>query len=202
MNYRQKLGYTALGAIIMLIGLTIGTIVAPPLIAQNTGVFDTIECKSLTILDNNGQPAINLVSDPVRNIIAVHKPGETEPDITISSGVISNDIMFHGEHGEHGEHALSLSHIRADSSNQIMLSNPNGKIGITIASATQGNLMSFASRTGKPALLLYNLPNIRNGITISDNNDNHAVTVNSSVRYGNTVNVHDKHGAIIWEAPE
>ena len=33
-----------LGAIIMLIGLTVGAIVSPPLIAQRNGVFDEIEC--------------------------------------------------------------------------------------------------------------------------------------------------------------
>ena len=199
MNYRQKLGYIALGAIIMLAGLTIGTIVAPPLIAQNTGVFDTIECKSLTILDNNGQPAITLLSGATRNIIAVHKLGETEPDITISSGLISKDIMIHGDHGDHG---LSLSYVRDDSSSHIILANPNGKMGVHIATATQGNMMSLQSRSGKKAVTLYHVPNLRNGISISDHNDNHAVTVNSSVRYGNTVNVHDKNGAVIWEAPE
>ena len=158
----------------------------------------TSECKSLTILDNNGQPAITLLSGETRNIIAVHKPGETEPDITISSGLISNDIMIHGDHGEH---ALSLSYVRDDSSNHIILADPKGKIGVQIATATQGNLMSLQSRSGKPAVTLYHVPNLRNGISISDNNDKHAVTINSSVRYGNTVNVHNKNGAITWEAP-
>ena len=199
MNYRQKLGYILLGAVIMLTGMTIDSIVAPPLIAQHNGTFDTIVCKSLTILDNNGQPAIDLVTDPERNAVAIHKPGEKEPDITISSGAISSDIMIHGDHGEF---ALSLSYTRADSSNHIMLADPNGKVGITIATATQGNLVSLASPTGKSALLLYNLPNIRNGITISDNNDKNALSINASVRYGNSFNVHDKTGAIIWGAPE
>ena len=36
MNLKQKCFYTALGAVIMLIGLGIGAIVSPPLIAQNT----------------------------------------------------------------------------------------------------------------------------------------------------------------------
>jgi hypothetical protein len=31
MNYKQKLGYTLLGAGIMLIGLAVGAIVAPPM---------------------------------------------------------------------------------------------------------------------------------------------------------------------------
>ena len=105
-------------------------------------------------------------------------------------------------HGDHGDHALSLSYVRDDSSSHIVLADPNGKIGVQIATATQGNLMSLQSRSGKPAVTLYHVPNLRNGISISDHNDNHAVTVNSSVRYGNTVNVHDKNGAVIWEAPE
>ena len=62
MNYRQKLGYTVLGAVIMLVGLNVGSILSPSLVAQNNGVFDEIECSVLRVINKNGNPAILLGS--------------------------------------------------------------------------------------------------------------------------------------------
>lgn len=62
MNHKQKLGYTVLGAVIMLVGLAIGAIVSQPLIAQRNGVFDEIVCKSLEVVDDKGKTQIFLGS--------------------------------------------------------------------------------------------------------------------------------------------
>ena len=40
MNRQNRLGYTIMGAAMMLIGIAVGLIVSPPLIAQREGVFD------------------------------------------------------------------------------------------------------------------------------------------------------------------
>ena len=58
MNHKQKLGYTVLGAVIMLIGIGVGSIVCPPLVAQRNGVFDEIVCSKLTVVDEMGKVAI------------------------------------------------------------------------------------------------------------------------------------------------
>ena len=63
MNYKQKLGYTALGAAIMLIGMWVSPLISPPVTAQHNGVFDKIQCTSLTVVDNMGKPAVILGSD-------------------------------------------------------------------------------------------------------------------------------------------
>ena len=47
MNNRQKLGYMALGATILAVGITIGQFVTPNIEAQNNGVFDKIVCRDL-----------------------------------------------------------------------------------------------------------------------------------------------------------
>ena len=39
MNHKQKFGYMALGAGIMLIGLVVGAIVSPPIFAYGDGKF-------------------------------------------------------------------------------------------------------------------------------------------------------------------
>ena len=56
----MTLGYTALGAVLMLIGLGVGAIVSPPLIAQRIGVFDEIHCSKLTVSTKYGKPVIVL----------------------------------------------------------------------------------------------------------------------------------------------
>ena len=60
MNYKQKLGYMALGAGILAVGIIIGQIITPDIEAQSNGVFDEITCRSLKVVDENGKTAIEL----------------------------------------------------------------------------------------------------------------------------------------------
>ena len=60
MNHKQKLGYMALGAGILAIGIIIGQWGTPDIEAQNKGVFDEIQCKNLIIVDDAGKQAIEL----------------------------------------------------------------------------------------------------------------------------------------------
>lgn len=60
MNFRQKLVYAMFGALLALAGVLFGSIISPPLIAQNNGVFDTVVCKGLSVVDKAGNPRIML----------------------------------------------------------------------------------------------------------------------------------------------
>jgi hypothetical protein len=60
MNHKQKLGYTLLGAGIMAVGITIGQVITPDIEAQSNGVFDEITCRSLEVVDENGNTGIML----------------------------------------------------------------------------------------------------------------------------------------------
>ena len=60
MNHKQKLGYMALGAGILAIGIIIGQWGTQDIEAQNNGVFDEITCRSLKVVDENGKMAIEL----------------------------------------------------------------------------------------------------------------------------------------------
>ena len=55
MNYKQKFRYTLLGTVTMLMGLAVGVIISPPLIAQRSGGIDEIVCSKLTIVDKYGR---------------------------------------------------------------------------------------------------------------------------------------------------
>ena len=72
MNYRQKLGYTALGAMIMLVGMSVDSILSPLSVAQSNGVFDEIQCSTLTVVDEIGEPAISLSSYDDGNAMMIY----------------------------------------------------------------------------------------------------------------------------------
>ena len=76
MNHRQKLGYMALGALILAIGITIGQCITPNIEAQQNGVFDEITCRQLTVVDENGKMAIGLGSLGTGNSITIWDPNE------------------------------------------------------------------------------------------------------------------------------
>ena len=54
MNRQQKLGYMVLGAVIMAVGIGLGAVVSPPLIAHRNGVFDEVVCGKLTVVNEKG----------------------------------------------------------------------------------------------------------------------------------------------------
>ena len=58
MNYKQKLGYTALGAAIALIGIGGGIVVSPLFAVEPNTTFGEIECAKLTVTDEDGNPCV------------------------------------------------------------------------------------------------------------------------------------------------
>lgn len=57
MNHKQKIGYTFLGAFIILIGMLIDNLTSPPVTAQNNG---ELTCQKLTFVDETGMPLFTL----------------------------------------------------------------------------------------------------------------------------------------------
>ena len=94
MNQKQKLGYTALGAVIMLVGIGIGSIVSPPLIAQGDGVFDAIKCTKLIVADKAGKTAIRLdASEDGNSVIVYDRAGKAA--IQLSSLKETNGVIVY-----------------------------------------------------------------------------------------------------------
>ena len=71
MNHKQKLEYMAVGAGILALGIIIGQVITPDIEAQNNGVFDSITCRSLTVLDKFGRDAIMLNTTNNNNSLTV-----------------------------------------------------------------------------------------------------------------------------------
>ena len=63
MSLKQKLGYMALGALILALGIIIGQVIAPDIEAQSNGVFDEITSRSLRIVDKDGKAKVILAAE-------------------------------------------------------------------------------------------------------------------------------------------
>ena len=112
MNHKQKLGYMALGAGILALGIIIGQVVTPDIDAQNNGVFDKITCREIEVIDKDGETAIRLYTT---------KHGG---DIRMDSKDGKRAIMGIGERG--GEFYLSGKGKGSDGGTVSMYTDENG----------------------------------------------------------------------------
>ena len=96
-----------LGAGIMLIGLVVGAIVSPPLIAQRVIVaqnreFDDVQCKRLTVVDENGNEAIVLEAGKVSNMITINAKYGKGAILINASEQLGSGIAIFDRHGKGG----------------------------------------------------------------------------------------------------
>ena len=92
MNHKQKLGYMALGAGILAVGIIIGQWGTPDIEAQSNGVFDKITCREIEVVDKDGETTI-LVGD---GDIFFHKGGGTA---FMGAHEHGGSVLIHGKGG-------------------------------------------------------------------------------------------------------
>ena len=141
MNHKQKLGYTLLGAGIMLAGITIGQFITPQLQAQNNGVFDKITCRELEVVDQDGKKAIGLQSNEKVNTVVVYGSGGNKA-VELGSNKIykfGEDIenwvavLDGGTYGRTGELAILLASYD-DDTNMVAIAHKHGNDAIRLFS--------------------------------------------------------------------
>ena len=104
MNFKQKLGYTAFGAAIMLIGVLAANHLTP-IAAQHNGVFDEITCERL-VVSNNGK--MNLVltgTEHGGSILVLDKHENDRIELGIrqeetDSSILISSLQFRGGIGK------------------------------------------------------------------------------------------------------
>ena len=171
MQNRIKLGYTVLGAVIMLIGLTVGAIVSPPLIAQRNGVFGEVVCTRLTVVDKHGRTAIDLEStEKANSILLIDKADNL---------------------------AVSLSAIRAygkyAASHGVAVYDQAGKNAVVLNSTPVSNTV-HVYREDKFGVVLHAETLLGNHVTVQDQKGNTVVDLQAAGRAPNGVFVLDKAG--------
>ena len=158
MNYKQKYFYTALGAAIMLIGMGVGAIVSPPLVAQDTakkGVFTEIECRRLVVRDKAGNKAVAVYAEALGNSVAVYNPGGQRA-VILSAGQ-GNSVTVRDEGGKELIHLSANQELGAAAfirspvdKNRIALMARKSKNSVTIYDEAGDVLWEMPNRIDKP----------------------------------------------------
>ena len=211
MNYRQKLGYTLLGAVIMLTGMTVDSILAPPSVAQRNGIFDEIECSELTVRGPNGKRAITLSSHPTSGTEInlydqagtrrINVQADTDgsymkinhkgtPSITIIADKDGVILTMDNAQGKELIHLGADDHMR-----NLSLKHPDGTSAADIVSLGNGstNVLSLRNRDGAKALELGCDDGMSRGMTIYNNAGKKSATLLTGERSG-------KHALTIYDA--
>ena len=178
----------------MLVGLGIGAIVTPPLIAQDNGVFDEIICNRLIVLNQQGKPAILLTSTDKGNIFGMMNP-QGNKAISLTSTDDENTLMIITPAGKGGclidssNHSNSLTLLQEDNIGIALESGP-GMRYITLLNAEQQPLINLIGHDSGTSL-----------IELTTSTDKKAVLLES--RFDGSSNdmvLYDKLGNAIWQA--
>ena len=121
MNHKQKLGYMALGAGILAVGIIIGQVITPNIEAQQNGFFDTITCRELKVVDKNGKTAIRLSTFLGANGVSILDKNE-KGAIVLSALEKSNEINIYDKN-----RAEAIALRTGEGVNNIAVKDPEGK---------------------------------------------------------------------------
>ena len=143
MNYKQKLGYMALGAGILAIGIIIGQIIAPDIEAQSNGVFDIIRCRQLWVVDDNGEIGIIMASSENNDHIILGGLNKGQVVLSASTtGSLSNITL--SDLKRNPRINLSNTHLW----NQIDIRSKAGNTAISLKSLDSNNDITIYDQAG------------------------------------------------------
>lgn len=194
MNNRQKLGYMALGAWILAIGMAIGQFITPNIEAQHNGVFDTVMCSKLFVknigddmsgvyltptsvmIARGADKAIELqCSEDQQNEVVIYNPKTGERFITMGSHWERNsDTEVAGVFlwDRRDANSISVSMLSTDEANEVTVVNPQtGKKAVGMKSVSGGNSV-YVYNQGKRAIDLSSVPMLGNSLVVSDKQEN------------------------------
>ena len=172
MNYKQKLGYTFLGAAVMAVGITIGQFSTPNIEAQNNGVFDEIVCKKITVTNPDGNPGILLESKKDGSGIRIHH--------------------------KQGKEAVSL--IAGGGLAFIQITKPSGEPAANLMCGGPASFFSLYGEGEKAAISLSVLAKAGQSITMADEKGTDMIRLDANL-FGNYITISDEAGERVWRAP-
>lgn len=148
MNNRQKLGYMALGAVVLAVGIAIGQFMTPDIEAQNNSVFDTVTCRKIIVVDEAGNERIRLNS--TKDGCGVFLQDQTGvQDIALMATVFGNAVSVNNQAGELGVY-LTVE----ESGNSMYVYDQEGNAGIDLSVSERGNSVMVTGKIGKEKVLV------------------------------------------------
>ena len=199
MNHKQKIGYTALGAFIMLIGIGIGTIVVPPLTAQHNGTFDQIECREILVCDPDGNRAIRLASNRFFNEIELFdKTGKVTVNITQDNSRRKASVIV-GDRDAVRSVGLTAADVA-----RLTMWDENDETMISLSSwKGQSHYLWINDENADTGIALGVNPRIGNSISLQspESGSNGSIFFRTHKKYPPLVEISSSPGNIVWEAP-
>ena len=217
MNHKQKLGYMALGAGILAVGIIIGQVITPGIEAQSNGVFGEIQCTKLTVVDNMGKPAVRLGSyeNWGNGVIVYNKQGkgavrlrsnalgngvvvynkQEEPSVVLASDEESNVIAvldFVRTSQNMGKWSVILG--SDEESNEVVVYNRQGKEAVKLRSNALGNAVSLSNKQEEPSVVLVSSEDLGNRVIVANKQRNSTVVELGSTEYGGQVDFYNNQG--------
>ena len=133
MNYKQKLGYMALGAGILALGIIIGQVITPDIEAQNNGVFDKITCRELEVIDKDIKTGITLTTHERGGLFALSGKGGS-----VDIGTTAVRGGFVSVSGKEGKSRVTIS-----------TTDPGGRVDVFNNQGTPAAIMSVDEYGGR-----------------------------------------------------
>ena len=173
MNHKQKLGYTLLGAGIMVVGIIIGQFVTPDIKAQSNVVFDKVVCREFEVVDEHGKVAFAFTdNEKGRWIELFDKQGRLAVALVAHSQLRrENGIVVYGR----------------------------GKMAIDLSATESHRQISISDKNQKAALLFGTNANLEREIVIVDKQEKPAVLLHSGQRLGNGIAIFEKDNKVWWQ---
>ena len=164
MNHKQKIGYTILGAFIMLIGMSIDNLTSSPVTAQSDG---EITCRKLTFVDETGKPLFYLETG---NGLSIFKANVVNWNANV---VETKEVMRLTSSGLFGS--------------ELSLLNPEGREGVRLDASQFGNFVAIFNHEGKEAVSLASKNGRESGVDINrvrifNNEGEQAVTLEAQMK--------------------
>ena len=200
MNHKQKIGYTALGAVIMVIGIGIGTIVVPPLTAQHNGTFDQIECREILVRNPDGNRAIRLSSNRGGSIIELFdETGKATVNISQDNNRDQAAVIVGNRKA-----VRSVGLKATDENARLTIWNDNAEAMISLSGhANWGSSLNINDANSDTGVRLSVSPRFGNSITIeSPEADSKAsITLSSREQFPPSVQIYNSRGHTVWSTP-
>ena len=173
MNYKMKLGYMALGAGILALGIIIGQIITPDIEAQNNGVFDKITCREIEVVDKDGLVGVRLAAaDNGTNGVSVFgKQGVAAANILSTD---KGNVININNSKEVGIVLYSGIFQNGDRGNTVEVYNPQSdKTGFKLACNESGNGLFLKGQAGEESMDLLAVEKRKPFILIKDRAGKH-----------------------------
>ena len=197
MNHKQKIGYTILGAFIMLIGMSIDNLTSSPVTAQNNETFGEIQCTGLTVINKEGKTLIDLKNDGLGGEVNLYnlsgqemmklKVNHAQSVVRLYSKSFDSEIYDESETPKLGIH-LDAGPL----SNFLAVGNTTRRGGIRLHNSEAFSELQVYHRNGQGGTVLFSSEDIHSVSVYDQRGKRAGMSVNE---YGNgAVSTWDKNG--------